>query len=168
MKIIQKGTFQIIVDDEDFDKVKDYDWRFSPDGYPRTTIDGERYFIHHYIFLINKIAYKGKTTDHINRNPLDNRKVNLRFVSHRENVANGEGKTNRKYSQYKGVSYDINMKRKKRWRALCEFDGKNYNVGRYLTEEEAGLAYNKKAKELWGECAFLNKIDKGEQNGISR
>lgn len=35
---------------------------------------------------------------------------------------------------------------------------KNKNIGSYKTKEEAALAYNKKAKELYGDKAILNNV----------
>lgn len=58
-------------------------------------------------------------------------------------------------SKYLGVSWDSN---KKKWfSSIC----KNYKIiplGRFDSEKDAALAYNKKAIELHGEFANLNKI----------
>jgi hypothetical protein len=98
-----------------------------------------------------------KVIDHINRNPLDNHKSNLRICSQRQNVVNSKKKEGC-VSKYKGVSWDISMKRKKRWYAACEYNNKQIKIGRFATEIEAALAYNKKAKELWGEYVTINNV----------
>lgn len=63
-----------------------------------------------------------------------------------------------KTSQYIGVCYE--KKRKKCWRAYIDHNKIRYEIGRYNTEEEAALAYNKKAKELFGKKARLNVVSK--------
>jgi hypothetical protein len=60
-----------------------------------------------------------------------------------------------KSSKYKGVHYDSE---RKQWIAsITGKTGKTVFVGRYKTEQEAALAYNAKAAELFGEYASLNK-----------
>lgn len=44
-------------------------------------------------------------TDHINQNPLDNRKANLRIVTNSKNLFN-RGKNTNNTSGFKGVSWD--------------------------------------------------------------
>lgn len=163
---------QIIVDDNLFEELNKYQWRLSPAGYPRATIGGKgkgyhgqngiRMYIYH---LIIGIPPKGMMTDHVNSNPLDNRKCNLRFCDYQGNGANQKKRENCS-SIYKGVRWNqiektkrgTYIKRKKPWCAACEYNNKTIHIGRYKTEEEAALAYNKKAKELWGEYAKLNIV----------
>jgi len=54
--------------------------------------------------------------------------------------------------------YDTSMKRIKRWMACLETKGKCITLGRFKTQEEAALCYNKHAKVVWGEFARLNKV----------
>jgi hypothetical protein len=63
-----------------------HQWSLSGDGYPMTYIKGKFIKLHH--IVVGKPP-KGKVTDHINRNKLDNRKENLRFVTQKENLLNG-------------------------------------------------------------------------------
>jgi HNH endonuclease/AP2 domain len=96
---------------------------------------------------------EGYETDHINRNGLDNRRSNLRFVtrSYNNQGKKYEGKT----SQYTGVSWYF---RYKKWVALIRKDGKLHNLGYYEGEEDAARAYNEKALELYGSDAKVNKL----------
>ena len=95
----------------------------------------------------------GYVTDHINGNKLDNLKSNLRVTTDKLNRLNA-GKRCDNTSGYKGV-----WKRKNgRWQAEIKLDGKKYSLGTYETKEESAMAYNIKAKELFGEHARLNSV----------
>lgn len=76
--------------------------------------------------------------DHINGNRLDNRIENLRWVSHQINSRNSRKNPN-SYSLFKGVIY---LKKYNRWRSRIMVNRKNYHLGYYATELEAGKAYN--------------------------
>lgn len=77
-----KGEVQI---DKDFSHLNAHNWSLSGDGYPMTYVKGKLIKIHH--MVLGK-PEKGLVTDHINRDKLDNRKSNLRFVTQRENLLN--------------------------------------------------------------------------------
>lgn len=83
--VLAKGK-EAIVDDEDFEKVNQYKWH-SDGRYAIRYLDarvGSSIRLHR--FIMN--ARKGQQIDHINRNPLDNRKENLRFCTSSENNFN--------------------------------------------------------------------------------
>ena len=71
-----------VFDIEYFDEVKKYNWYLASD-YIGTRILNKVLYLHN--LIMNKLSFEGKgqkeTVDHINRNPLDNRKCNLRIVS---------------------------------------------------------------------------------------
>lgn len=54
---------------------------------------------------------------------------------------------------YRGVKKECN-----RWSSRIQKCGKSFYLGMFQTPEEAALAYNKKAKELFGEFAYLNDV----------
>jgi hypothetical protein len=92
-----------------------------------------------------------KHIDHINNDPTDNRIVNLREVTTQQNTWNAKAKTGT--SRYKGVTW-----RRIRWGARIRKDGVLYDLGLYDNEEDAALAYNRKAIELFGNFAGLNPV----------
>jgi len=94
--------------------------------------------------------------DHINGNPLDNRRENLRICTRAQNTCNRKAVVNSK-SGYKGVTKK-NSSRK--WIPEIRKDGKKLYLGSYNTPEEAAKAYDKAAKEIFGEFAKLNFPDK--------
>jgi hypothetical protein len=58
-----------------------------------------------------------------------------------------------KTSQYVGVFL---RRDRGKWVAKIGFRNKQYNLGNYDVEEDAALAYDKKALKLYGETARLN------------
>ena len=120
-------------------------------GYRRIKIEGKSYLAHRVAWYLHLGAWPDEDVDHVNRDRSDNRIDNLRLANRRDNIRNlkREGGS----SCYKGVSWD-NTRNK--WVACIKYEGKNHNLGRYTSEEEAALAYNKVAKEKFGEFAYLN------------
>ncbi len=110
----------------------------------------KKYLISRYIL---NVVDKDKIVDHINGDPLDNRLANLRIGTKAKNNYNAKKRKNGT-SKYKGVSkvvYD-------RYVSTITHKGKRYYLGTFGSEREAGLAYNKKAVELFGDFAKLNEI----------
>ena len=102
----------------------------------------------------------GLVVDHINGNGLDNRRQNLRVVTHADNCSNNrrrrQGKTT---SRYKGVWFEKCGKRKKRWRSKIRSNNTCRHLGSFITEEEAAVAYDAAAKELYGEYYIPNMTE---------
>ena len=108
--------------------------------------------------------------DHIDGNGLNNMRSNLRICTHSENRKNRHNKSDKHTSKYLGVSlkttkYKYTVKNgenrvsiSKKWEARIQHNKKQISIGLFDTEEEAALAYNKKAIEFHGEFSSLNKI----------
>lgn len=157
-----------IIDEEDYRFLKNFNWRAvkkDRDWYAitaiRTTKKHESAIVYMHQFLIKLdncecITFK-------NKNTLDNRKNNLFGVSRgvsqarqRKRRTNGDWELT---SVYKGVSHR-KRKNKEFWEARISKNKKTYWLGMFKTEKEAAEAYNKKAKELYGEFAFQNNLNK--------
>lgn len=149
MKIIKTvNNKEIIIDEEDYEYLNQFKWYMNTDGYAQRIIS-----IHREIMKNPEGVY----VDHINGNPSDNRKSNLRLVTHQQNSINRKKTTKKKTSQYKGVCY-IKKCTKRPWLACIKTNGKSIHLGYFSTEKEAAEAYNKKALELFGEFASLNSF----------
>lgn len=136
-----------LIDAEDIERCSQHKWRFS-DNYVVSIIGRLQNFI-----LGVSTNYQS-IVDHINRNTLDNRKSNLRLCNKSENGANSKHRINNT-SGYKGVFL---IKRINKWMAQIMFNKTSIYIGTYKSKKEAALAYNRKAKELFGEYAFQNII----------
>ena len=97
--------------------------------------------------------------DHKNRNPLDNRKANLRVCSPSQNKMNSRKprRVGGASSRYKGVTWD---KQHRKWRAKIHIDWATRYLGLFDDEDDAALAYNNAATVLFGEFARLNEVKK--------
>lgn len=84
----------------------------------------------------------GMVIDHIDGNPLNNQKNNLRICSIRENSQNLRHKTaTRNYSsKFVGVTWN---KRDEKWKVQIRINGKIKHLGYFLNEEDASQAYQK-------------------------
>ena len=141
---------------EDYDKIKDYCWVYY-DGY-LTGSDPTNYKKRRYIHrVIMECTDSTIFVDHINHNPLDNRKCNLRLVTPAQNNYN-KGIQPYNTSGEIGVYYN---KRKDRWVAQIIYQGKNHCV--YCkSKEEAKIARIKLENELFKEYGYHNSINSQE------
>lgn len=138
-----------LIDDDKLEAVSQYSWWLDKDGYALTVKDGKRILMHH-------IVYGSKVMlDHKDGNKLNNTLDNLRPCNKQTNAMNQKKWAKKTSSKYKGVSL---FKKTGRFMAYIKKDGKRMYLGYYDTEEEAALAYNNKATEIFGEFANLNDI----------
>lgn len=120
----------VSVDDEDFKELNKHKWCLNSGGYATRRLNTHKSILMHR--WINNTP-EGFETDHINGNKLDNRKENLRTVTHSQNQLHSRlPKTNT--SGVKGVVWD---KKNKKWQAQLKVNGKNHFLGRYKTIIEA-------------------------------
>lgn len=117
----------------------------------------EEYKLHRLVMKVQKNSCKN--VDHINRNPLDNRKCNLRFASFYQNMRNRQLRDRSKFTSiYQGVRNVKSKNKTNPWMAAISIRRKLLTIGHFPTEKEAALAYNNRAKELFGDFAFQNAL----------
>jgi len=144
-----------LVDDGDFEWLNQYKWHAAKGGRTyyavrKKKIDGkEQRLLMHRIILNTP---KNKQSDHKDLNGLNNQRYNLRICTPQENMMNREYYTDG-YSKFKGVSWD---KARSKWRSYICINYKFIPLGRFISEIDAALAYDKACKRLFGEFARLN------------
>ena len=112
---------------------KHYTLHLDDRGYASARINGKLVRFHRYYFLTDD----SKIIDHIDRNKLNNLKVNIREVSYVENNRNVDKKSNNT-TGYKGVSYD--KRRDKFYSYINISSRKRKFLGYFNTAEEANHA----------------------------
>jgi hypothetical protein len=147
--VLSKGKYAI-VDDADFGWLNQWKWCYTGRGTAKRTVNGKSILMHRLIMA----APDGIEVDHINRNTLDNRRVNLRFATRNQQAQNRGIQSNNR-SGYLGVHYHKSHQGKK-WRARIGVNGKYIYLGHFHTPEEAAKAYDKAAKKWHGEFATVN------------
>ena len=159
-----------IVDDEDYDKVvealgkraKWYLWKSTTGR--KYAMNGTRHRSVHRVVMGDP---EGMDVDHIDGNALDNRKENLRICTRSQNCCNKKVRRD----SGTGVKGVYKLKRENCKKPFCAYinnpkfkfpNNRHIHLGYYKTIEEAALAYNKKAIEMYGEFAVLNEIKERE------
>lgn len=114
-------------------------------GYIALQIDGKKYQAHRLIWLYMTGEWPSDEIDHINRVRDDNRWVNLRVVSRKQNSWN-TGAHAKSRSGVKGVAY---VARYDKWQVQMRVDGRTHYVGVYNTIDEAAKARRDAEKRLY-------------------
>jgi hypothetical protein len=122
------------------------------------------YRLHHLVFGCTN--FSNYVIDHIDGNPLNNVRFNLRLATTWENSVNSAKTKTRTVSKYKGVIFDKSRPKPKKaswkpWKAIIRVGNRSF-VKLCETEKEAALAYNELALKHHGEFARLNVVDKGD------
>ena len=152
-----KGHYTL-VDDEDYEWLSQWRWSTTSNGYVRRAgLKCEGSFWRRHIRMHRQImgVMSVKThVDHINHNPLDNRRCNLRVCTAAQNQANEKLSVN-SVSGYKGVCWH---RVAGKWRATIHVNKKSIHLGLFVNKTDAVCAYNKAAKKHFGVFALLNEV----------
>ena len=167
MEVVVNGR-TVLVDAEDFERVNGgKGWGINLSG--RLTVcyfeGGKKKYA-----LVSRFIMgfpRGRLVDHINGNPLDNRRSNLRLATHAQNMMNRRpdrvGAKKIHTHGFKGIIKNTKPRLKKPWVALLTAGGKQHYSKYFETPEEAARAYDVLAKKHHGEFARLNFPNEGDQ-----
>ena len=159
---LQNGM-KAIVDDEDYERVNQYNWYVTGKTKPQVirTIENNgnktSVFLSHFI-LNHQLQEKTECILFKNGNNLDFQKDNLITANRQISARKAKSKRD-SLSKYKGVSWENYTKK---WRAKLTVNGQTISIGRFNSEDEAALAYNETVVRILGVQAHLNII--GEDN----
>ena len=154
MKIIQSTNgSEIIVDDCDFDCFAKFSWRINHYRYAVRQVGSKSQ--RKCIFLHSQILKpsRGMRVDHRGRNPLNNRRSNLRECTASQNLANRPKPIG--MTGFKGVCWS---KKARKWMAKITVNYRGIYLGIYSEPRDAVLAYNAAAIKHFGEFAFVNQV----------
>lgn len=146
-----------IVSEEDYEHLSQFKWCKTDNNYIMSTnIQGKTWKLHRYIMieLLGNQLNSKQPIDHINNNPLDNTRENLRIVTISENARNREKILRENTtSKYIGVSKNNNT-----WSTeIRVHDNRLY--ASYVNEIHAAHQYNLWVKEYNLKTAKINEIE---------
>jgi len=140
---LTKG-FVTYIDDDLYEELNQHKWHAAGiEGRParRRISDRKIIFIYHQILNVLpwELRQQGLCVDHINNDPLDNRRLNLRVVSVSENNRN-------KFKGRAGIGFDGTHNK---YKAYLDRDGyKRLNIGTFKHRIDAERALYQTKKEL--------------------
>lgn len=149
---LTKGRYAT-VDAKYYDILSQHSWCYQSPGYAATRIRGRLVLMHRFVAEL-EWGPSQKNVDHRNRRRCDNRVQNLRYADQSDNNMN-RIKSRANTSGYKGVFWH---KGAKKWMAQLMYRKRTHYLGLFSTPVEAAKAYNRKALEVAGEYANLNKV----------
>jgi hypothetical protein len=143
-----------LVDEADYDSVRKFRWRLANDYACRSIWNGGHTKV---IYMHRQLTCTpaGMDTDHINRNKLDNRRVNLRSVDRSTNNYNTPP-SRANTSGHKGVTF---YKATGRWRAYLKHKGTLHHLGYFPTKEDAIAARIAAEYRYIGEKVSWDPVD---------
>ncbi|MBW2178787.1 MAG: HNH endonuclease [Deltaproteobacteria bacterium] len=151
-----KERARAIIDAEDTEKVKGFKWCLCSRKGKIDCVQTKRDRSHETIsnVIMGFKSSKERMIDHKDRNPLNNRKSNLRVCIRAENNRN-TGLSKNNTSGFKGVFW---LKDIKQWMVRITANKKPIYLGCFKDRTEAAIVYNKAALKYHGEFASLNQI----------
>lgn len=145
-----------IVDNIDFEWVNSFKWYAKKQGEKSkvarniTNKKGTQDTV-----LLHRIIMKcpkGMEVDHIDGDPLNNQRKNLRLCTKKQNRQN-KGFSKNNQSGYKGVTLHRNV-----YEVYVRKNNRHTFVGSHKNKHEAAKIYNKEAKKVFGKFSKLNII----------
>ena len=120
-----------IIDNEDYAYLSRWKWYCNAYGYAERTayVNGKRRNVRLHSLLLPPKS--GFVVDHVNQNRLDNRRMNLRYATKRQNAINSKLRCTNT-SGVTGVA-----KSHKKWEAYGTIDRHYYHLGRFADFNEA-------------------------------
>lgn len=158
---LSNSSRKALINDEDYKKCWYHTWFIATSSTGsksvRSRIDGRnsvllaRYILNDFI---------SENIDHKDGDFLNNQRENLRPATHAQNAQNRRPQKSNT-SGYKGVSPRARSRVDPTivYAVAIRVNGKNKYLGIFDTKEEAALKYNQVAIKVFGEFAYLNKIE---------
>lgn len=156
------GIVKVKIDIQDINKCKQITWHYSNSKdipYICGKVKNKNIKLHRYLLNLNNSNY---VVDHINRNTLDNRRINLRVADYQENSFN-RGIRSDNTSGVIGVDFN---KRAKKWRAKIKYDSVNIHLGYFKDIDEALINRRIAEQILFGEYSSNSKLNNVDEESL--
>lgn len=156
---LTQGLFALC-DAADYDELSLWNWKAASTGqsrfYARRYCPNTGGNVSMQQHLLGK--REGLIIDHVNNFSLDNRRINLRWATHSQNVLNVKSKRKAK-TGFRGVHLSGKTGPNCSYAAFIHKDGERLRLGYFGNRYEAALAYNEAALKHHGlEWAQLNDV----------
>lgn len=126
--------------------------RLNPDGYVVVMYKGRAMLAHRLIWLVTYGTWPQDRIDHVNGVHDDNRIENLRVATHSQNIANSKVRRD----NAGGVKGATRLPSGK-WQAQIKANKVYRYLGTFENKDDAKAAYERAAKEAFGEFAFSER-----------
>lgn len=126
----QGKTLYCLIDNEDIDKIINHSWWATSKNYVYCKTKCKNIAIHR--FLMN--PPQNMQIDHINHNPLDNRKTNLRICTQIQNLKNRVFKNDKRIQIEK---YESKKNKGITWYLSIFYNRQRHYIGKYKSYDEA-------------------------------
>lgn len=146
------------IDLEDAEKCKEHKWYLKQSAKGKVYVQKRMGRIHLSHFVTGFVKEKGMVVDHINGDTLDNRKENLRIVTHQQNMMNQRVLPSNNTSGVIGVGWN---KENSCWDAQIKYNQIMYHLGSYKNKEDAIKARLNGELKYFGEHKIIN-FEKGK------
>ncbi|MFI8671877.1 hypothetical protein ACIGIJ_18660 [Bacillus paranthracis] len=152
MIVTVKGI-NFIIDDEDAHLLEKYKWYVDSKGYLCRSVNETqgKIMFHRQVMSVSD---SNIFVDHIDTNPRNNSKSNLRVTNVVGNSQNRNRNKNKISSKYKGVYRKPNNM----FQVFIQANGNKMALGTFNNEDVAGYVYNINAIKYFGEFALLNDV----------
>ena len=147
---LTKGKFALV--DKQDRWVQTVPWMAHDAGYATRKEGGRSLYMHRELLGLGKRKRGDPEVDHINGNGFDNRRKNLRLVSHQQNLQNQKPRGGS--SRFRGVCWDA---LRGKWMTTIRLGNRRW-YSRFDSELDAAVAYNERALALFGPHARLNQL----------
>lgn len=140
---------------EDYEKICNYTWNVNSLNYitaHNNTPDRKTLYLHRVIFGLSDEDWKDTQVDHIDGDPTNNVRSNLRIVN-----ASDNGKNKKPYRNNKTGVSGVTQLSNNKWRARINIEkNTRINLGCFDTKEEAVAARKKAEEKYYGEYSYNN------------